>query len=67
MILGLDLGLQRLHLLLERFELGESLPQAVLDVDELALVGLVLVAEGLVALAQELGRVDALEQLGVLR
>jgi hypothetical protein len=65
-LLGLDLGLQRLNLLLEGVEFGERLTKPAFHLSELALRRLVLVAKGLVALAEKLGGVDALEKLGVL-
>lgn len=64
--LGLDLGAEDLELLLERVERVEGGAKASVEVENLGGLLLVLVAERLVALAEELARVDALEELGVL-
>lgn len=64
--LRLDFSLESLNLFLEGIEFGKRLTKLGVELSDLAKVGFVLVAKGLVALAKELGGVDAFEQLGVL-
>lgn len=66
MLRSLELGLERADLLLERLDLGMCCPKLTFERPDLAQVRLVLVAQGVVALAKELGGVDRLEQFGVL-
>lgn len=66
MLLGVQFGLQRLHLFLQRLELSSRFAQAGLELGQLAKTRLVFIPESLIALAQELGGVNALQKLGML-
>lgn len=65
-ILRFEFGLKRPELLLERLDLGLHLAELRVEGGQLAHIGFVLIAQGLVALAQEFGGVNRFEQFGVL-
>lgn len=65
-LLGFELCLEYPKLLLERLDLGLGLAQLVVEAGELADIRLVLVAQRLVAFAQEFGGVDRFEEIGVV-